>query len=352
MGRTRYGQVTQEPFAKVDRYVRRFAQSSSVGDVKVLVDSPDGTYAFAAEGAQSRHFIASSTKLFTNAVVFQLIDQGRVRFDTPVVEIVGGETLAGLVADDSLGQVTVEHLMRHTSGIADYFSDPVPHGTSLFDELITRDQSWTFDDVISRTRLMAPLGPPGAVAHYSDTNYQLLGRIIEIVSGQAYDQAVQVAVCAPLGLTSTVVMTSPDEAEGVSVMKYGKDDLVINEAMASTTADGGIISTTAESLAVLKAYYDGSLFTREYADPGNQEWRAIFRPLRYGLGQMKFHLPAAMTGFRRVNPLYGHSGASGHVMFWDPAGATYLVATVNQAKNRALVYRLMVNLQIRLPRRM
>jgi CubicO group peptidase (beta-lactamase class C family) len=65
---------------------------------------------------------------------------------------------------------------------------------------------------------------------------------------------------------------------------------------------------------------------------------------------MKMALPSYMTGFKRTAPLFGHGGATGHAMFVDLRNQTYFVAVVNQLKNRSLVYRLLINLQLRFNR--
>lgn len=332
---------------RLDKYLNKFARSPNVGDLKVLIETPQSRYLFESKGARPRHFIASSTKLFTNALIFKLIESGNFNLNTPVAELLGAQTLHGLVDEQYVGSVEIEHLLRHTSGIADYFGDAPPGGKSLMQELVTQDRKWDFEQALDRTRQLKKVGAPGQRAHYSDTNYQLLGRVIEQSHGASYAQVFENILAKPLGLSNTFVMTSAGEAAGVSIMKYGEREWQINEAMSSFKPDGGVVSDLSDSLKFLRAYYDGSLFSEKFSDPTRQVWRKIFNPLEYGLGQMKFALPVFMTGFRKANALYGHSGASGHVMFFDPLSASYFVATVNQAKNRSLVFRMLVNLQLR-----
>jgi CubicO group peptidase (beta-lactamase class C family) len=294
------------------------------------------------------HCIASSTKLYTNTLIFKLIDKGQLKLNTVVADVLGLETLIGLTKPGNESVITTEHLLTHTSGISDYFSDKLPGGQSLFDDVVSKGRDWSYQDILERTRAIGVHGDPGKSVHYSDTNFQLLGRMFETVHGNSYANALKDLITRPLGLENTFVITGSEDLANVSKMMYGDRALSIDSSMASTGCDGGIVSTTDETMKFLKVYYDGGLFNPDFSDPAKQNWRKIFPPLKYGLGQMKLSLPSFMTGFRSVNPLYGHSGASGHVMFFDSISNTRYVATVNQVKDKSLVFKLLINLQLRL----
>ena len=332
---------------KVEKYLDKFVTSQTAGDIKVLIEAPGFEYRFESESEFPLHYIASSTKLYTNALIFKLIDNGQLGLDTRVADVLGTESLLGLTKPKNESLVTIEHLLTHTSGISDYFGDKLPGRNSLFDEIVNQDRGWSYQDAIERTRAIGVHGELGKSAHYSDTNYQLLGRVFETINGNSYASAVRDLIAIPLGMENTFVLTGSEDKSKISKMLYGNRPLNIDLAMASTGCDGGIVSTTDETMKFLKSYYDGSLFSPDFADPTKQTWRKIFPPLKYGLGQMKLSLPSFMTGFRSLNPLYGHSGASGHVMYFDPISSTRYVATVNQTKDRSLVYKLLINLQIR-----
>ena len=334
--------------AKVDKYLNKFVTSQTAGDVKVLVNGPNFEYRFESENALPMHCIASSTKLYTNTLIFKLIDNGQLKLNTVVADVLGPETMIGLTKPGNESLISIENLLTHTSGLSDYFSDKLPGGQSLFDEIVGKSRVWTYPDILERTRAIGVHGDPGKSAHYSDTNFQLLGQVLETINGNSYATALQDLVTRPLALENTFVITGSEDLANVSKMLYGDRELSIDSSMASTGCDGGIVSTTDETMKFLKAYYDGSLFNPDFSDPAKQNWRRIFPPLKYGLGQMKLSLPSFMTGFRSVNPLYGHSGASGHVMFFDPISNTRYVATVNQVKDKSLVFKLLINLQIRL----
>src|SRR5690606_27107801 len=93
-------------------------------------------------------------------------------------------------------QVTVEHLLAHTSGIPDYFERPGSDGRVLGDRLVEledgvpgEDVAWDPHSALDMVRGVAPAFPPGRTkrAVYSDTNFQVLQLILEAADGAAYD---------------------------------------------------------------------------------------------------------------------------------------------------------------------
>ena len=163
-------------------------------------------------GPQDRpFFIASATKLFVTAIAARLRASGQLDWDAPFREYLPHVDVAGLVVVDGADHtphVTVRQLLAHTSGIPDYFEGRRPDGTNTFLQVLAEDFAWDLGDVIQWTREMpAPFAPgtPGR-AVYSDTNYQLLGTIIERVTGMSFADAVQAHACDPLGLGDTWCM--------------------------------------------------------------------------------------------------------------------------------------------------
>ena len=89
---------------------------------------------------------------------------------------------------DRTGEITIRHLISNTSGITDYFFGNDADGKKAASDLFNgNDEAWPLERIIERVRSLKPRfapGQPGKV-HYSDTNYELLGRIIETVTGKS-----------------------------------------------------------------------------------------------------------------------------------------------------------------------
>jgi CubicO group peptidase (beta-lactamase class C family) len=250
---------------------------------------------------------------------------------------------------DRSSEITVRHLLAHTSGIADYFEQRRGDGSTTFGKALEADAGWSSVEAvdIAKHQMRPPFAPgQSGRAFYSDTNYQLLGAIIEAVSGETYEAALDRRIFKPLDLHRSYLF-SPQTLErydSVSPLLYDTQTIRIPHVMASVQADGGIVSTAAESMRFLRAFMNGELFPDRFLADMQRDWRRIFFPLQYGTGIMRFTLPRIMTGFRRVPAMVGHSGASGAVAFHVPEADLYVTGTVNQVKKRSLVYQLLTQI--------
>jgi CubicO group peptidase (beta-lactamase class C family) len=139
--------------------------------------------------------LGSITKLWTATMIMQLVDEGLLTLDTTIAEALPGVQLG---PPGAAGQITVQHLLTHTSGIdGDIFTD-----------------TGRGDDCVERyVELLAGAGtvfPAGTAYSYSNSGYVLLGRIIEVLDGQSWDESLRARLAGPLALTKTV--TLPEEA--------------------------------------------------------------------------------------------------------------------------------------------
>ena len=139
--------------------------------------------------------VGSITKIWTATMIMQLVDEGLLSLDTTVSAVLPG---ARLGAADVGGQVTVRHLLTHTSGIdGDVFTD-----TGRGDECVER-----YVDLLAE---VPSVFTPGATYSCCNSGYVLLGRIIEVIDGQSWDESLRERLIGPLAVAQTV--TLPEEA--------------------------------------------------------------------------------------------------------------------------------------------
>ena len=139
--------------------------------------------------------VGSITKVWTATMIMQLIDQDLLSLDTTVDQVLPGVRLGAAGLGD---QVTVAHLLTHTSGIdGDIFTD-----TGRGDDCVER-----YVGLLDRA---ASAFPPGGTYSYCNSGWVLLGRIIEVLDGRTWDESLRERLCEPLELTQTV--TLPEEA--------------------------------------------------------------------------------------------------------------------------------------------
>lgn len=146
--------------------------------------------------------IASISKPLTAVAVLQLVERGRLRLDDSVFDVLQLEepTENGVSFDDRWRRVTILHLLQHRGGWDRSISfDPMFRSAAIVKELKVKPPAKPQD--IIRYMLRQPLQfDPGAKDVYSNFGYCLLGRVIEKVSGQSYEQYVRKEVLAPLGI--------------------------------------------------------------------------------------------------------------------------------------------------------
>lgn len=294
------------------------------------------------------YFIASTTKLFTTAIILRLRADGKLNLDDKISKYLDKSILTGLHiynGKEYSEDLTIKHLLSHTSGLPDYFQGKGTNGKSLEEEITTgNDQFWTFEQAIERTKKMKPLFAPGTKnkANYSDANFQLSGKIIEIITNKSYSENCKDLIIHPLGLTKTYQYQ--DSADNTpKTLYYKSNELNIPKAMISFGADGGIVSTSADMLIFIEAFFTGKLFPLSYVEE-LQEWNKIFFPMRSGIGIHLFKLPWIFNPTGAVPYFIGHSGLSGALAYYSPKENMYVVGTVNQVAHPDISFKTMIKL--------
>jgi D-alanyl-D-alanine carboxypeptidase len=338
------------PATKLQQIIDKAAQRSNIYGLSFAVKTDSGSW-FGASGnleVQSPYFIASTTKLFTTAIILQLRAKNKLQLDQSLDHYFAPDFLKGLHlyrGKEYAAQITIAQLLAHTSGLPDYFQDKDSEGRNWESRLKSGDDfEWSFEQAMDQTRSMKPLFAPGCPkkAHYSDANFQLLGRIIELVSGMSYAEACIQYIIHPLQLEHTYVYSRATDTRPTKLY-HGPTELNIPKAMTSFGADGGMVSTTVNMLRFIEAFFTGQLFPEAYIQE-MQDWRRIFFPLQSGMGIHLFKLPALVNPFGKMPWFIGHSGLSGALAYFSPHKRMFVAGTVNQLAHPDLSFRLMLKL--------
>jgi len=294
------------------------------------------------------YFIASTTKLFTTAIILYLKSEGKLQLEDKISIYLDKSIMNGLhiyKGNDYSDEITIKHLLSHTSGLADYFQGKGREGQSLEDDIKNgNDQFWTFEQAIERTKAMPTLFIPGTKnkAHYSDANFQLLGKIIELITNKSYATNCDELIIKPLKLSHTYLYKDATD-KTPKTLYYKENELDIPKAMTSFGADGGIVSTSADMLVFIQAFFTGLLFPKEYIDD-LQEWNNIFFPMKSGIGIHLFKLPWIFNPTGAMPYFIGHSGLSGALAYYSPKENIFIVGTVNQVASPDISFRTMIKL--------
>mgnify|MGYP001207599058 CR=1 FL=1 len=296
---------------------------------------------------ETQIYIASITKLYTATVIMQLYENGIISLDDPISKYLPEKLYRGIhvyKGIDYSDKITIKQLLSHTSGIADYYSEKSKEGKSLF-ELFLEDPEriWTVDETIERERKdMEPNFPPGTDASYSDTNFQLLGKLIEIVTGKPLHEVYDVFLFGPLALKHTW-LTNYSKSELTTSSTPA--DVFYNNKIINTVrsngsywADGGIISTADECIIFLKALNEGHIVSISTLK-SMHNWHKLEFPFKYGYGTMYFELPPSQN----IPPLWGHSGSTGSFLYYSEEWNMYIAGTINQVEAKSTPFKLMIS---------
>jgi D-alanyl-D-alanine carboxypeptidase len=278
---------------------------------------PDGTSFALAAGVSDREaktamqpadrMLAGSVgKTFVAALALSLVHEGKLGLDDPVATHLDKEPWFDRLPNGA--SATVRMLMNHTSGLVRYEFEPA------FAQALSADPDrvWRPDELVAYVLGKQPPFAPGAGWVYSDTNYIVLGMILERVGGGPLYEQIERRFVEPLRLTGTVP-SDRREIAGV-VQGYAGSNNPFGGADAMLTGGrfainpqfewaGGGFATTAEDLARwAQAIHEGKAFARSMNGQFLQGVAApmLGRGVRYGLGVILWETP--------LGPAHGHSG--------------------------------------------
>jgi D-alanyl-D-alanine carboxypeptidase len=349
---------------RLQRIVDRVASRRKFGHAVVGVETDDGFRWKGAAGVanadgvemtpETPFCIASVTKLYIATLVLRLHEQGDVALDAPISHYLGAERVAGLHRIDGVDhtpEVTVFHLLSHTSGLNDYLEGKPDGGASMYRQIVDgADLSWDFDDVLNITRdhLRHHFPPQDPAAdkrkgRYSDTGFQLLIGIIEEVTGGSFAEALDTHIIRPLDLRQTWLpgKSHPlDPAPPVAEIWSKGRPLTIPNAMASFN---DLCSTVDDTQRFLSALEGGELFSDPATYPFMEQRRnrVIWPLIHYGLGVMHFTVGRLNAPGRRPVTLVGHTGATGSWLFHCSELGVRVTGTVDEVTARAFPFRFM-----------
>ena len=265
------------------RLVETEQARGNVHGLVLHVRSADGRLDFmGAAGAADpdiRFPIASVSKMFTAALIVQLCDEGALDLDQSVQSALPGVDLTGLHVVKGIDygpKLTIRQLLFQTSGLADYYEGGVAR-----DLIRSKDYIYRLGDVLDWAKARPPhAAPDSGRAHYSDTNFQLLGAVIEAACGMSYGDAVQARICAPLGLTRTALYDASRDGDGQTLPVWHEAKrLAIPGILSSMGPDGGIVSDTDDLMTFLRTFTEGRLFRPENMSALHR-WRKMQFPLQ------------------------------------------------------------------------
>lgn len=316
------------------------AEFSRTKSNSILLSVRSGDHTVDFKGAvgggapESQYFVASISKMFTATIIMQLVDEGRLALEDRVNTYLSHLSLDGIhifKGTDYSHQLKIYQLLHQTSGLADYFANGFDQ-----DFKQNQDRLYSVEDVLDIVREQTPFAAPDSgKSHYSDTNYQLLGALIEAVTELFLPDAFKQRVFTPVEMGDSYLYDyrTPPTTEPLPFY-CGNRPLSLPMAMTSERGAGGAVSTMADSHRFLRAYFAGKLFSKAHFKR-MRAWNRMFFPMHYGYGLWRFQLPRWLTLFREYPEFIGHAGVNGAMAFYSPDRDIYITGTLNQLDDPA-----------------
>lgn len=200
----------------------------------------------------TKYRIGSITKMFTATMIFQLIEEGKLTLATTLDKF--------LPSIPNAKQITIANLLHHNSGIHSYTDDPA--------YTTWRTEPKTEDDILSLISKHGPDFQPGEKFSYSNSNYFILGYIVEKITGESYSQILSRRITSRIGLVNTYVGGKIEVAkdESCSYQFSGSWTHAPETDMSIPGGAGSIVSTPADLTKFIEALFSLKLVSQSSID--------------------------------------------------------------------------------------
>jgi D-alanyl-D-alanine carboxypeptidase len=297
------------------------ASATGKGGAQVALAGNDGELVLLAAGADgpdarpvtvdSEFRVGSITKTFVAVTVLQLAGEGAVQLDELATRYDPSLTIAD--------GVTVRQLLSHRSGIPDYVN------AEYFERLVADPtRTWNADDVFGLVAGLPRVFPAGSRFEYSNTNYIVLGQLVETITGKSIAENLRTRIIEPLGLQHTYL--APDDARtpigGFSELLPGGSTATTSYYALETSAGsaGALVSNAGDLAVFIRALANGKLLAPAM-------YTEMTRGLPYegeALGLFPAD-PATSTGISHSGSIPGFAAN----MQYDPASQDLVVLLMN-----------------------
>lgn len=293
-----------------------------------LADRDEG----AAMTPDTRVRIGSLSKMFTAVVALQLAEEGAIELDAPVAT-----WLPGLLPDGD--SITVRQLLQHTSGLYDYLEDRRFVALAYAEP----EREWAPQELVDYANQFPLSFAPGEEGawDYSNTNFVVLGMLIERVAGNPLAAELDARIFTPLGLDDTYAVP-PESVDGPQARGYSRSEDREEVSLSFAFGTANLVTTADDLRRFGEALFDGELL----APATMEQMRALvggkgqydMPELQYGLGLMANRLPVgpARDGGERAaedGAVLGHIGGINgfrSALWYAPERDILIALSVNQ----------------------
>lgn len=279
---------------------------------------------------QQPNYMASVGKLFTSVLVSLLHEKGQLSFENRISSYLDSGLMDSLhvyKGKDYSSEIQIRHLLNQTSGLPDNFYP-------LFDKLLAAPNFNTSprEAVEWAKKNLTPKAVPGTKSYYTDTNYHLLGLIVENVCGEPFHAVLKKQIFDPVGMKHAYMLhySEPEQASSQPEAGFYVDQTRLNDIKGFASIDyagGGVVAPLEELLLFMKALVGYQLVSKETFAIMKQDKAQLNPAFDYGYGiwqvrSIPLLMPAKYSS-------WGVLGATGAYMFYHPELNAYVIGNFN-----------------------
>ncbi|WP_026674016.1 serine hydrolase domain-containing protein [Alkalihalobacterium bogoriense] len=275
-------------------------------------------------------YMASVGKIFTSVITSMLYEQKELSFEDPLTDYLDEALVNDLHVYKGINytnEIKIKHLLNHTSGLSDNFRPLL--------EKVLDDPNYKIspEEAITWTKQHTPPhSGPGTNFLYTDTNYHLLGLIIEKITNLPFHEVLNHYIFKPLAMqqSSMLQYSQPVNKNTKKVAPFycEKTNLADHEGYGGIDyAGGGVVSTGEDLLLFMKALTSYQLIKKETLEIMMKDKVKYGLGIDYGYGIMQFK-PVPLLMPKKFS-VWGHAGATGAYMFYHPKLKAYVIGTFN-----------------------
>jgi len=275
-------------------------------------------------------YMASVGKLFTSVLVAILKEKGELSFEDHITQYLDSELTDGIHVykkKDYSGAIQIRHLLNQTSGLPDNFYP-------LFDKLIA-DHNFEMsprEAVLWAKKNLKPQAVPGKKANYTDTNYHLLGLIVEKICGEPFHAVMKRLIFDPLNMNHSYMLhfSKPENKPEYQEAGFYFNETRINEIKGFAGLDfsgGGVVAPMEDLLQFMKALTDYRLISEKTFEVMMNDKARLYPGWDYGYGIWQVRPVPVLLPAKYQS--WGVLGATGAFMFYHPELEAYIIGSFN-----------------------
>jgi CubicO group peptidase (beta-lactamase class C family) len=297
------------------------AENPTATGLSSVVFAPDGTVWQGFSGLANRETnapvdenslfgIGSTTKPMVATVILQLMEEGKLKLTDTVSQ--WAPDLAKDIPNSD--RITIKQLLGHTSGIQNY-TDVLINPADLIGTASRLQREYTPKDLVGLIKGQPAIFEPGQSFSYNNTNYILLGEIVEKATGTNLASQLRSRIFEPLGMNQSFLATQEPVNSNNLTRSYtdlngdGKLDY-LNEGFSWTGSAGAVVATAADTAKFAQALFQGELLAPETLKmmiQDNSKWEQN-EPNPPGVESLDYGLGVFSGGLTGIGTQLGHGG--------------------------------------------